>query len=186
MYDSTAVCCMQRVRYFPRYAHRVVDGKLRLPRETRTQRLTVDVRHDAPRKRVIRRLQHPRVEDRHNVAVLQPRRDADLAQEAIYPDRSCDVGLQYLDGNGAIVLAIPRQPHRRHAAMTQLPLENIAVGEYGPRGILHSHAQLLARSHQNNARRILGRQRSERAQALRHEPPGLDSGGNRFLSPTKS
>ena len=61
--------------------------------------------------------------------VLQLGRDADLAQESLGAHGRRDVGIQHLDGHLALVAAVPRQIHVRHAATAQLPLDDVAVAE---------------------------------------------------------
>ena len=61
--------------------------------------------------------------------MLQLGGDADLAQESLGADGRRDVGIQHLDGHLALVAAVPRQVHVRHAAPAQLPLDDVAVAE---------------------------------------------------------
>ena len=70
-----------------------------------------------------------RLEQRHDVRVLQLGRDADLAQESLGADRGGDVGIEHLDGDLPLVAAVPREVDVRHAAAAELPLDDVAVAE---------------------------------------------------------
>src|SRR5688500_6383282 len=63
--------------------------------------------------------------------MLQPGRRPDLAQEAIATERGAEVRMEDLDGDLALVAKIVREVDRRHAALAELPLDVIAVGEGG-------------------------------------------------------
>jgi hypothetical protein len=61
--------------------------------------------------------------------MTQFRGQLDLAQEAVAADAGGDVITQHLDGHVAIVLAIVREVHRRHAAGAEFPVESVALRE---------------------------------------------------------
>ncbi len=63
--------------------------------------------------------------------MLKPRRGADLAQEALGAEGGAEVGVEDLDGDGAVVPEVVRQVYPGHAAPSQLALEAVAAGEAG-------------------------------------------------------
>ena len=63
--------------------------------------------------------------------MLKPRRRADLAQEALGAEGGAEVGVEDLDGDGAVVPEVVRQVHPGHAASSQLSVEAVAAGEAG-------------------------------------------------------
>src|SRR6185436_10822873 len=65
----------------------------------------------------------------------------DFAQETLGAECGAQVGMQHLDGDLAVVPKIAGQVHRRHAALTQLPLDAVAVGQCsGEPGLGIAHA----------------------------------------------
>jgi hypothetical protein len=63
--------------------------------------------------------------------VLQVGGNLDLRQEPLGADHRGQLGLQNLHCHLAIVLEILREVDRSHAALTQLALDRVAVGEGG-------------------------------------------------------
>ena len=61
--------------------------------------------------------------------MAQPRHDADLPQESLGHQRGRQLRVQHLDRHLPRVLELLRQIHRRHAAMPELPLDGVPVGE---------------------------------------------------------
>ena len=53
----------------------------------------------------------------------------DLAQEALGADDGGEFGAEDLDGDGAIVLEVVREVDRGHAALAELALDAVAVGQ---------------------------------------------------------
>src|SRR5262249_2660149 len=98
-----------------------------------------------------------------DMGVLQIGDGLDLAEEALRPDDRGEFGAQHFDRYLAVVLEIVGQVDRRHTALTELPLEAIAIGQGGyqrfrdgsHRGtkmgsqviIRYSYARVEARSH---------------------------------------
>ena len=62
--------------------------------------------------------------------MLEMSGNADLRQEALDSHDRCQLGLENLEGNQTIVLEIAREKDRRHAAGTDLPLDDIASREW--------------------------------------------------------
>ena len=119
--------------------HGVSNGQLTFAFQSRAQRLAGDQRHhvvqqpgrrpscSSGRLRFIVRLS--RIQQRQNMRMLQSRRSADLAQEALGAQRRAEVGMQHLDGNVALMLEVVGQIHRGHAAGAEFTLDAISVGE---------------------------------------------------------
>ena len=63
--------------------------------------------------------------------MLQVGDGLDLAQEPLGADHRGELGAQDLDGDLAVVLEVLGQVHRGHAALAQLALDAVAVGERG-------------------------------------------------------
>ena len=61
----------------------------------------------------------------------QSGREPDLLQEPLGAEDRGQLRAQDLDGDLAVVLEVLRQVHRGHAALAQLPLDAVAVGEGG-------------------------------------------------------
>jgi hypothetical protein len=61
----------------------------------------------------------------------QVRRRGDLAQEAVRPQHGGQLGTQHLHGDFPAMLEILGLVHRGHAALSQLPLDPVAVAEGG-------------------------------------------------------
>ena len=63
--------------------------------------------------------------------MLEPGLDPDLQQEALGGLAGDDLGAQDLDRDGAVVLAVAGQVHHRHPAPAQLPVDGVAVTQWG-------------------------------------------------------
>ena len=63
--------------------------------------------------------------------MLEPGGDFDLAGEALGPQRRGQLGPQHLHRDVAMVLEVLGEIDRGHAALAQLPLDAVAVGEGG-------------------------------------------------------
>jgi hypothetical protein len=61
--------------------------------------------------------------------MLQIRGGADLLEEAFSSDHYCEVRVQHLDRDLAIVLQVVSQPDRGHPARPERPLDAVAAGE---------------------------------------------------------
>ena len=61
--------------------------------------------------------------------MLQVRGDADLAQEPFGAERGGHVGVEDLEGDGAVVLDVVREEHGRHAASSHFALELVGSTE---------------------------------------------------------
>ena len=63
--------------------------------------------------------------------MLEPRGDADLAQEALGPERVSQLGMQDLERHRPVVPEVPGEIDRGHAAAAELALDHVAVGQRG-------------------------------------------------------
>ncbi len=93
------------------------------PAEPIAQRLAPHVRHGVPEKSG----GLPRVEHWQYVGVIEPRRGADLAQEALGAEQRRELRMEHLEGNESVVSKVPREPDRGHAPAPELPLEHVTV-----------------------------------------------------------
>ena len=69
------------------------------------------------------------VEQRQQVGVLKVGGDLDLGEEALGADDGPEFGLEDLDGDEAIVLEVVREVDGGHAALPELALNAVAVGQ---------------------------------------------------------
>ena len=125
MYDAVRVRERQRVEHLAQQPHDVGHRQRALARDARPQRLAGDVRHRVVQRAVGR----PRREDRHDMRVLHPRDELDLAPEAIgtHPDRR--FAREHLDHDVAVERQIVRHEHARHPTAAELALDAVAVTE---------------------------------------------------------
>ena len=72
-----------------------------------------------------------RVEQREDVRVLERRGGPDLEHEPVGAEHGGELGPQHLDRHLAVVLQVVGQIDRGHAALAELALEPVAVGEGG-------------------------------------------------------
>jgi len=111
--------------WLERDANRFVDGQLLLARKPRAERLPVHERHHIEEQTV----RFTAVEQRQNVRVLQVCRDADCAQEPLDAEHRAELGAEDLERDRAVVLRVARQEHGGHAALPDLALDTVAIGE---------------------------------------------------------
>ena len=141
MDHAEAVRVAERIGDFARDADRFVDRQLAVALEARAQRLAGDQRHHVVEQAV----GLAAVEQRQDVRMLQARRGADLGEEALAAERRAQVGVQHLDGDVAIVLEIVREVHGGHAALAELAVEAVAVGEGGGEAVERAHGLATGR-----------------------------------------
>src|SRR3989441_421755 len=67
--------------------------------------------------------------------MLQPGGDLDLPHEPLGSERRRELRAEDLDRNRPMMLQVLRQEHRRHAPLTQLPLDRVAVGDSLTQGV---------------------------------------------------
>ena len=90
------------------------------------ERLALDVGHGEPQPAVG---QLAGVEHGEDVRVLQPGGDLDLALEPGRALRRDQLGVQHLEGDGAVVAEVVREEDRGHAAPAELALDGVAALE---------------------------------------------------------
>ena len=81
--------------------------------------------------------------------MVEPCRDLDLAQEALVAERRGKLGLQDLEGDGAVVLEVLGQIDRGHPAAAEFALDRVAAGEGGLQAredLVHLELSLLRAS----------------------------------------
>ncbi len=112
----------QRIGHLARDAERLVHGQLPLPPQAVAERLALDIRHHVVEEPV--RL--ARIVEREDVRVPQPRRDPDLPQETLGPERSRQLGPQHLQRHRPPVPRVLCQVDHCHPARPQLTQDQIA------------------------------------------------------------
>ena len=144
MHDAVLVGAIERVGGLGRDPDRLVDRKLPLAPEAVAEALALDVRHGVPEERRARRGRTsgrlPGVEQRQDVRMVESRGGSDLPEEAVGTQSSAQVGVERLEGHGAIVAHVVGKPDGRHAPAAELAVERIAAGQGGAqdvRGVGH-------------------------------------------------
>ncbi len=61
----------------------------------------------------------------------EARHDLDFLEEALHAERRGEARAQHLDGDLAVMLAVLRLIHARHAALTEQAVQFVALGERG-------------------------------------------------------
>ena len=116
--------CGDLTRDPDRLGHREL-GRVVQPVPKRTPR---DTRHRVvEHRRCAGELERPRVEERENVRVAQPRGDGDLAGEPAAAQRAGDLGAQDLERHSALVLRVVRQVDGGHPAPAELALDQVGA-----------------------------------------------------------
>ena len=124
--DVVTVRVVERVGDLARDAGRLLDRQLR--RRARAGRAATARPRSASRNR--RSRPPPRVEQRQDVRMAEPRRDLDLAQEALAPERLArSRACSTLIGDVATVPQIAGEKHRRHAPFPKHAVERIPIRE---------------------------------------------------------
>ena len=70
-----------------------------------------------------------RVEPGEDVRVLEPGGEPNLGEEPLGAERPSELGVQDLEGDGAVVAEVVRAADCRHAAAAELGVEAVAAGE---------------------------------------------------------
>ena len=124
---AVAVGVVQGVGHGDGDLDRLVDAELRFAVELGAERLAVDERHHVVEEAV----GGAGIEERQDVRVLQRGGGLDFHHEPVGADDGGELGLEDLEGDLAIVLEILGQVHGGHAALAELPLDAVAIGEGG-------------------------------------------------------
>ena len=141
--DPAGMGIPQRLGDLVRHLEGVVERQLLLALHAVTERLPRDVGHDVvqqPPARVAGRLDHAAVEEGEDVRMVELGGDGDLAEEPLGAERVGEFRVEDLDRHRAIVLEVVREVDGGHAALAELALDAVAVGEGG--GESHQKIQL--------------------------------------------
>ena len=122
-----AVGVVERIGHLRGDADRLLDRQRLLGDEPVPQRLSGHDRHDEIEEAV----GLPRVVERQDVRVVEGGGQPDFAQEAVPAQRLREIVAEHLDRHLAVVLEVAREVHRGHAALAELALDAIAVGQGG-------------------------------------------------------
>ena len=128
MDHAVAVGVGERVGDVAEDAHRVADRQLALRGEPVAERLALDVGHDVVEEAVglARVVAAAGCGDAAGpAAILISRRKRSV------PSDGGELRAQHLDGDLAVVLQVLGEVHRGHAALAQLALDAVAVGQSG-------------------------------------------------------
>ena len=125
MDHSMAMRVVEGVSELAGDAEGVVDGELLFTRQALPERLAFDVGHDVVELPV----GPSRVEQGQDMWMRELGGDGDLAEEALRGERRGHVGAQHLEGDGAVMLQILREPDGRHASAADLALEDVATAQ---------------------------------------------------------
>ena len=91
--------------------------------EPAPERLTLDIGHREPEKAG----GLSRIVNREDVRMLQPGSHLDLAKEPLGTQSRGQFRMKHFQGDESIVLDVPGEIHRRHAATAELTLDVVAV-----------------------------------------------------------
>ena len=117
----------ERAGDLAQHSDRVVHRQFTLTLEPRAQRLTFDERHGEIRQPGAAAGR----EHRHDVRMLEPRREHDLAFEPLDRDAGGHLRRQHLHDDLALQRMLFGHEHARHSAAAELALERVGAAEYG-------------------------------------------------------
>ncbi len=130
---------VEGVGRLPRDPKRLVHRELLLAPEPIAKRLALDEGHAEPEQLGPPGLeQGPAVVHCQDVGVLEPGAELDLAEEAVGAQGSREVGMENLEGHGAVVAEVLGQVDGGHAAPTELALDAVATSQ----GVTQSARQI--------------------------------------------
>ena len=125
MDDAVLVRVGQRACDVAQHGDGVDDAQRFAASEPLAQRLACHVRHREVRQPVgLAGREH-----RHDVRMLELRRDEDLAVEALAVDPGREIWRQYFDDDIACEAGVLRDEHARHPSTAKLALEPVALAE---------------------------------------------------------
>ena len=137
--DAPLVGVPQGIGDFPGHPHRLVDRELLVAGQPVAQRFALDERHHVKHGAV----HLARIVEREDVGVLQVGGGPDLLEEPFRANDHGELGLQHLERDLPVVAEVLRQIHRGHAALAQLPLDPVAVGQRGGEPLDAGHGRRL-------------------------------------------
>jgi hypothetical protein len=142
VHDAGAVRVGERARDVARDAHRVRHRQPALAREPRAEALTLDERHRVEEHAAV---ELTRGEERDDVRVLEPRREADLALEPLGGERLGEVGVEHLHHHLAPERRLVGDEDAAHPAAAELALDGVGGAERPLQPVLNvrrAHASL--------------------------------------------
>ena len=119
----------------PRGAGRPRGPETLRAREALPERLALDVRHDVVEESV----GIARVEQAEDVGVLEIGAVTSISRGTARPHDRGQLGAQHLDRDLAMMLQVLGEIDRGHAALAQLPLDAVAVGQSGRESRVDGH-----------------------------------------------
>ena len=125
MHNAVLVRVRERAGDIAQQAHDVDERKLTLAREPSPERLAVDERHCIVGKPV----DFPGRQQRHDVRMLQPRRQRDLPPKALDGHGVRELGRQHLHHDAAVERRLGREKDARHATAAELALDGVVGAE---------------------------------------------------------
>ena len=125
MDDALPLGISQGVGYRPGDPQRIRQRELGLARQAAPERLALHVGHGEPEPAGCL----TGVVDRQDVRVVEPGGEPDLPDEPLGAQRVRQLGMENLQGDGAVVPDIAGQVDGGHAAAAELALEHVAVPE---------------------------------------------------------
>jgi len=125
VHEAVVVGVGQRVGHLAEESHRLSGRQLAAPGEPGTQGLALDERH-----RVVQEVAGlAGGEQRDDVGMGEPGREADLLAEAIGADRVRQLGGQELDDHLAVERGLGGEEDARHPAAAQLALDRMRAAQ---------------------------------------------------------
>ena len=119
MNDTVLVRIRQRVGHLTGVVEGGGDRERTIAPHSRPQGLAIHERHEVVEEPV----DLAGIDQRHDVGVVQLRRDLDLAQETVGAERSRKVGVDHFHGDLPVVTRVVRQVHGAHPARAKLTLD---------------------------------------------------------------
>ena len=145
--DALAVGVVQRRCDRASMPDGFIDRELLLAVEAFAQRLPFDVGHDVVQQPIC----VAGIEQRQDVRMVEPRGQRDLLEKAVRAHGGGEFGMQDLDRDPAIVLAVLGQEHRRHASASKLTVDRVRVRQ-GISQALNGKTQALLHRHDSVCR----------------------------------
>ena len=125
MHDAVRMSVGERVHDIAQRSHNIAYGKLMLPRKSGAQRFPGDERHGVKQQAVLRACR----KQGDDMRMLQPRRELDLALEAIGAQPGGEIRRQNLDDDPSVEREIMHEEDTRHPPTTELPLDSIPLAK---------------------------------------------------------
>ena len=125
MHHPLAVGVIQGGGHLAGDTERLVEGELALHVEPLPERAALHVRHHVEEEPA----GLSRVIDREDMRVGEPGRHLDLPEEPLGADLDGDLRAKDLESDSTVVAEVPGEEDDRHAALAQLALDAVAIGE---------------------------------------------------------